>query len=101
MSFDFDRKINRKNTNCIEWDRTERFFGADDLTSAWVADMDFLSPPAVYRAVEEYNRDAVYGYTDTFPEYTNATLNWWKNKHGYKTRPEWQVYAPGPRFITS
>jgi len=95
MSFDFDRKINRKNTNCIKWDRTERFFGADDLTSAWVADMDFISPPAVYRAVEEYNRDAIYGYTDTFPEYTSATLNWWKNKHGYKTKPEWQVYAPG------
>ena len=36
MKYNFDKVINRKNTDCYKWDTTK-----DGVIPMWVADMDF------------------------------------------------------------
>lgn len=45
MKFDFDKIINRRNTNSIKWDV------AENELPMWVADMDFETSPAIIDAV--------------------------------------------------
>ena len=44
MRYDFDRIIDRRNTNCGKHDRNLINFGRDDVLSMWVADMDSPAP---------------------------------------------------------
>jgi cystathionine beta-lyase len=53
MKYDFDRIIERRNTDSIKWDYVEEFFGAGEALPMWVADMDFAAPDPVIRAVEK------------------------------------------------
>ena len=40
-NLDFDRIINRKNTNCLKYDFAEKRGMPADVLPLWVADMDF------------------------------------------------------------
>ena len=42
--YDFDRPIDRRNTNSFKWDIPERHMGTEDVLGMWTADMDFQSP---------------------------------------------------------
>lgn len=42
--YNFDRIINRRNTNSSKWDTLAAKYGRDDLIHLGVADMDFESP---------------------------------------------------------
>ncbi|MDR1817167.1 MAG: aminotransferase, partial [Puniceicoccales bacterium] len=57
-SFDFDSCPDRAGTDSIKWRRVE---GRDTLP-AWVADMDFASPPCVLDALRERLAHPVLGY---------------------------------------
>lgn len=65
MSFDFDKVVDRKNTNCLKYDFMNEFHKPEDVLSLWVADMDFESPKevrdALIRAGGAWNL-RVYGY---------------------------------------
>ena len=41
MKYDFDKIINRADTNCIKYDLRAAVFGRPDVLPMWVADMDF------------------------------------------------------------
>ena len=41
--FDFDTEACRDGTGALKWER----YAGRDVIPAWVADMDFVSPPAV------------------------------------------------------
>ena len=53
---DFDKKIDRKNTNSIKWETV-----AGEVLPMWVADMEFESPPAVVNALKERAEHGVFG----------------------------------------
>src|SRR5437762_13355716 len=48
MTYDFDRAVERRNTDSNKW----RKYGPD-VVPLWVADMDFQSPEPVIRALRE------------------------------------------------
>ncbi|GBL38713.1 cystathionine beta-lyase PatB [Anaerolineaceae bacterium] len=48
MSSDFDRIIDRRNSDSIKWN-----FYAPDVLPMWVADMDFEVPQAVQAALQQ------------------------------------------------
>ena len=56
MNFDFDNVIARKGTGCIKFDRKP------ELDPFWVADMDFVSDPAILKALHERVDHGVFGY---------------------------------------
>lgn len=95
MTIDFDREISRSGTNSFKHDGRAVYFGTDDLLPLWVADMDFASPEAVTRALQDRATHPIYGYTQ-YPESAyEALIHWLKKRHGWEVQREWIVMAPG------
>ena len=61
--YDFDKVIDRRNTNCVKYDGMKELFGREDLIPLWVADMDFETPDFVIEALRQRLQHPVLGYT--------------------------------------
>ena len=53
FKYNFDKIINRKNTNSSKWDSLASKYGREDLIHLGVADMDFESPQAILEAFQK------------------------------------------------
>ncbi|MGD9308527.1 MAG: MalY/PatB family protein [Desulfosarcina sp.] len=107
MKYDFDREINRKNTqsakwgviqdpdNPSRWHATEAYYGDDRILPMWVADMDFPSPQPVVDALVARARHGIYGYTFRTQDYDQAVVDWMQRRHGWAIDPGWIVSTPG------
>lgn len=93
--FDFDKVIERRGTACLKADQLESRFGSKDLIPFWIADMDFLSPPAITEAIIKRAQHGVFGYTGPTQEYYDAILNWLKDYHQWNIQQEWLSFIPG------
>ena len=58
MIYDFDTCPDRRETNSEKWDKYPA-----DVLPLWVADMDFVAPEPVQRALRERVVQGVFGYT--------------------------------------
>ncbi|MCS7038445.1 MAG: hypothetical protein NZP34_02440, partial [Caldilineales bacterium] len=70
-TFDFDTVVDRRRSHSIKWRR----YG-DDVLPMWVADMDFVSPEPVLRALHERIAHGVFGYEAAHPELIEAIVAW-------------------------
>jgi len=95
LTYDFDRRVDRRNTRSYKWDQGEKLFGDKDLLPLWVADMDFLVPPAVQAVLEQRAALGVYGYAIRSDSYFDAIVNWYKRRHGWTIDPKWITDSPG------
>lgn len=91
----FDQVIERRNTNSVKWDFSEDVFGATDVLPMWVADMDFLAPPAVIEALTVRAQHGVYGYSESMSGYYEAVKDWMSKRHGWAIEKDWIVFSPG------
>lgn len=93
--FDFDHDLNRTNTSSLKYDERANIFGKQDVIPAWVADMDFATPPAVTQALIERAEHPVYGYT-VFPDSLyDAIISWMQRRHNWTIQRDWIVMCPG------
>ncbi|MDU1890460.1 MAG: PatB family C-S lyase [Dysgonomonas sp.] len=95
MKYDFDKVIDRKGTNALKVDVLAERFGNPDLISLWVADMDFLSPPAVTEAIIERAKHGIFGYTCASQAYYDSIMNWVKRHHNWQIEQDWMNFIPG------
>ena len=95
MKFDFDKTINRNNTNCIKYDAMEPFLGVKDAIPMWVADMDFNSPPCIVDALKKRLEHEVFGYSIKPDEYYQSIIRWMKKRHQWDVKKEWISFSPG------
>lgn len=95
MKYNFDEIIDRRDTDCIKYDRCPEIFGTNDLLPMWVADMDFRTPDVVFQAIEERSKHPVFGYTIPPKDYYTIISNWIKNLHNWETKEEWIGFLPG------
>ncbi|HNY67338.1 MAG TPA: PatB family C-S lyase [Bacillota bacterium] len=95
MLYEFDKVLDRRNTNCEKWDNLMEVFGREDVVSLWVADMDFASPPEVVEALAERAQHPTYGYTFPSQSLREAAVGWISRRHGWEIDPEWIVITPG------
>ncbi len=91
MSFDFDRIIDRRGTQCAKWDAMEGLYGVspDDGISMWVADMDFAAPPSVAESLRKAADHGVFGYHGAETEHHAAITGFMKRRHGWDVDPSW------------
>ncbi|MDW8268198.1 MAG: putative C-S lyase, partial [Anaerolineae bacterium] len=89
-TFDFDTVVDRRRSHSIKWRR----YG-DDVLPMWVADMDFVSPEPVLRALHERIAHGVFGYEAAHPELIEAIVAWLARRHGWQVPPEAVVLLPG------
>jgi cystathionine beta-lyase len=87
----FDQAVDRRGTGSLKWDK----YAGRDVLPLWVADMDFLSPPAVVEALRRRADHGVFGYTVPHEEATSAVLDYLRTRHALEVRPEWLVWLPG------
>lgn len=89
MSFEFDRIINRRNTDSLKWD-----IGQNELPM-WVADMDFETAPAVKEALAERVRHGVFGYSVIPDSWYDAYISWWEGRHHFRMEREGLIFCTG------
>lgn len=94
-NYSFDTIIERTGSGAIKTDVLEERFGRNDLLAAWVADMDFATPPFIIDALKERLDHPILGYTKEPDDYRPAIIDWERELHGWHIRPEWISYIPG------
>ncbi|MTI83048.1 MAG: putative C-S lyase [Firmicutes bacterium] len=95
MKYDFDRVIDRKNTDSIKWDRNSLLFGTEDILDMWVADMDFPCPQPVVEAIKKRAANPVYGYTFPAESLYEAIIERLKGYYGWEIKKEWIIFTAG------
>jgi len=95
MKHNFNKIINRTSTDCVKLEKLKPLFGRDDLIPLWVADMDFLSPPAITNALKERVEHGVFGYTMATDNYYSSIINWLKKQHDWAVAKEEISFVPG------
>ncbi len=89
-SFDFDRIIDRRRPGCVKWT-----YYPNDVIPMWVADMDFVSPEPVRRALAERAAEGVFGYEFPSDALGQTICGWLERRYGWHVRPEEIVFLPG------
>lgn len=83
MKYNFDKVVNRKNTDCYKWDTTK-----DGVIPMWVADMDFEVAKPIVDSIIKRAKHPVFGYTMVPNEYFEAEISWWKKRFNYEIKKE-------------
>lgn len=97
-TYNFDREIDRKNTNSLKYDfAVERGRDADVLP-LWVADMDFQAPKPVLDALQNAVSHGIFGYSEVKGEYFDALYRWFDSRFDWQPKSEWLVKTPGVVF---
>ena len=91
MNFDFDTVPERRGTDSQKWQK----YAGRDVLPLWVADMDFLSPPAVIAAVQARAAHGVFGYARPMKSSVDAFVNALAARYGWRVDPAWIVWLPG------
>ena len=89
--FDFDTPVERRGTASMKWEK----YIDKDIIPMWVADMDFRSPLAVIRAIEQRTAYGVFGYTLTPEELNDRVVSMLQETCDWSVKPEWLVWLPG------
>jgi len=76
MNFDFDIVTARRGTGCIKYDRKP------ELDPFWVADMDFVSAPAILEALHKRVDHGIFGYAQAHEGLNEAILEYLKVRRG-------------------
>lgn len=89
MKYNFDERIDRRNSGSMKWDVEE------GELPMWVADMDFQTAPEITGMIHERAAQGVFGYTMVTDEWYRAYHDWWKNRHHFKISREWLIFCTG------
>ncbi len=86
--FNFDAPINRRHTDSVKWRQPE------DVLPMWVADTDFLAPPAVIEALQRRVAHGIYGYHYESPTLRQTVIDWVARRYGWEIEPDWIIFPP-------
>lgn len=89
MKFDFDKPIDRRNTNSLKWNV------GDGELPMWVADMDFSAPHEVRKAIERRAAHGVFGYAEPPADWARSYVDWWRTRHGYTMDEDSLIFCTG------
>ncbi|MBU1011016.1 MAG: PatB family C-S lyase [Bacteroidetes bacterium] len=95
MAYNFNKIIDRGESNSVKYDLRSAIFGKPDVIPMWVADMDFETPEFIRNAVIARANHPVYGYTFKPESYYQAIIQWLQQRHGWAVHPDWISFSPG------
>lgn len=90
MNYDFDRVIERRNTDSVKWRR----YG-DEVLPLWVADMDLVSPEPIVKALHERVDHRIFGYAMAGEELISVIRERLKRLYGWDVPAEHIILVPG------
>ncbi|NLL36747.1 MAG: pyridoxal phosphate-dependent aminotransferase [Fretibacterium sp.] len=100
MTYDFDKIIERRGTNCSKWDTDPStiegvHYPVSNPLPLWIADMDFAVAPEITQALVERARHGVFGYPIVPDSCYEAIIEWEEKRHGWKIERDWILFSPG------
>lgn len=90
MPYDFDQLIDRRHTHSAKY----RFYDPEVLPM-WVADMDFLAPPAVIDAMRAQAEHGIYGYELASESLLAVIQERLERLYGWRVTPKDILAIPG------
>lgn len=90
MNYNFDRMLNRRNSECVKWLRYD-----EDVLPLWVADMDFTAPEPVIEALKGRVNHGVYGYPQDTMDLRESVISWLANRYTWEVKPDELILLPG------
>jgi cystathionine beta-lyase len=95
--YDFDSLPDRRKTDSIKWD-----YYPEDVLPLWVADMDFVSPEPVLRALHERVAHGVFGYPGNIAQrdgqpsgLAEIVIQRLAERYGWQVQADELVFIPG------
>ncbi len=85
-----ERIINRRNSDSLKWNTYD-----EDVLPLWVADMDFMAPEPVLRALHERVNHGVFGYGKAPAELREIIAARLDQRYGWQVPTEALVFVPG------
>ncbi len=94
MKYNFDEKLNKDYEIRRKWDYklVKDKFGKgvkSDFLPFWIADNDFLTPPALQDRLVEFIKNSNMGYTYLLDDFYNSIISWQERRHDAKILKEW------------
>jgi cystathionine beta-lyase len=90
VNYNFDELPDRKSSESIKW-----HYFPEDVLPMWVADMDFVSPEPVVRALQERVAQGVFGYAGDLPGLREAIVERLERLYHWEVLPQDLVFIPG------
>ena len=87
----FDEIVDRRGTSSIKWDKYE----GRNILPLWVADMDFMAPPAIVEALAHRIEHGIFGYTHPPEELTRTVVSMLEAEYGWQVESETILWLPG------
>jgi cystathionine beta-lyase len=95
MKYDFDKVVNRKNTDCEKFDFAKDYGKPEDAIPMWVADMDFETLPEAAQAILKRAKHHIYGYSEPKEDYFLSVCKWFGKRFNFDLQPQNIVKTPG------
>ena len=93
--YDFDKSVDRRNTNSLKYDFAAERGYPEDVLPLWVADMDFPTADPVIDSLKKTSEFGIFGYSDVKDSYYEAVIDWFADNFGWRADREWIVKTPG------
>lgn len=90
MPYNFDHLLDRRSSDSLKWNLYDA-----EVLPLWVADMDFVSPEPVLRALHARIDHGVFGYGKTPAELREVIVERLARLYGWRVTPEDLVFLPG------
>jgi cystathionine beta-lyase len=94
MTFDFNRIVDRKNTNSLKYDFAKERGKSEDILPLWVADMDFPTAPVITDALIKVCKHGIFGYSEIKEEYFLTLQKWFQTHYNWKIERNWLIKTP-------
>lgn len=88
--YNFDSVPSRRETESLKWNAYD-----EDVLPAWVADMDFVSPEPVLRALQERVAHGVFGYPRYTAELRQVIVDRLQERYAWTVQPDALLFYPG------
>ena len=98
MNYNFNKRVERRNTNSLKYDFAKERGKPKSVLPLWVADMDFPAPQEVIDALAHTANHGIFGYSDAKDSYLNALRNWFSERFDFTIDPACLVKTPGVVF---
>lgn len=92
---DFEKIIDRKQTDSVKWDTIEETFNHPDVLPLWIADMDFDSPLPIKDALRRVIDEEILGYSFPGNSLLKAIIEWQKDYHDMRIEENDILFSPG------
>lgn len=95
MTYDFDRIVDRQNSDCEKWGNTQTIFGTQDVIPLWIADMDFPCADPIIEAINRRTRHGIFGYYMREECYWQSAQRWIERRQGWFVPTSAMLHSPG------